>query len=609
MLLLTAIKMGGKIPEHIIDQIRDRVSIREVVEDYVRLQKDGANYKGLCPFHQEKTPSFKVHEGKGIFKCFGCGEAGNVFGFIMKLEGMSFREAAERLARRAGIEIPREEEKPEERERRARLEPLFSCNREAAIFYNGLLRESAEAAHARDYLQRRGIGEESVSRFLIGYSTDDWDRTHLALEKKGLSISDLHGAGLVIENDRGGHYDRFRGRLMFPIFDVQGRVRGFGARLLKDDPGQPKYINTPETPVFKKGSGFFGIYQAKEAIRREGRVIIVEGYTDQIALFQAGIEFAVATLGTALTPEHAQVVRRYRPETFLVFDSDEAGKKASLRALEVLLEAELSPRIVVMPEGRDPDDFLRENGPDEFRRIMDSSPSLLGFYIETLLAEAGDTPSETARAVGRAAEMIGKVHDSIERSIFSDQLARKSGVPLSRVEASIRRPRKRGEGGRGSEGAGPASVEAPAFPQAEMDLLRILVNHPEMADKIRVSGAVNKLRNKELAELVQFMLDRQAEHGSVDPGSLIQRITDPLLLDVVTSQYFENDPFSDIVERAVEDVIVNLQQGDIETRLTSLRRRISEAQELGDEGVWRKLVEEQKVLLAEKKEIVSGRTG
>ncbi|HUT55667.1 MAG TPA: DNA primase [bacterium] len=600
--------MAGKIPEHIIQEIKDRVSIIEVVGDYVRLTKDGANYKGLCPFHQEKTPSFKVHEGKGIYKCFGCGEAGNIFNFLMKQEGMSFIEAAQRLAARAGISLPREEPKPEDLEREQNQGRLFRVNEAAAKFFHDSLKNSAEARIARDYLNSRGYGDDVIARYLLGYSPESWDATLNALKAQGISLADIHAAGLSLERDRGGFYDRFRGRLMFPIHDVQGRVRGFGARIMKDDDaGQPKYINSPETLIFKKGQGFYGLYQAKDEIRKQGRVIVVEGYFDQIALDHAGIKDAVATLGTALTPDHARMIRRYTQDVYLVFDADEAGKKAALRSIEPFLESGLSPRIVLIPDGKDPDDFLRAHSAAEFEKLLDIAPPLISHYLDQLVAAAGSTPSALSKAVWEAAELLAKVRDPIERNAFAERLARRTGVPLPQVQARLRRPTRKTDapGPEGPEGALAAAV---SYPRAEAELVSLVVHHPETAARVRESGVAGKFQDPEIAALLSALLDQDRE-GRMDPGALLPEISDPALSDLVSHAIFDKDPFGDKALQVVDEIIARVHKAEIESRLISLRAAIEDAQQKGDEGQWRTLLEKQQDLLEEKKGIATGRAG
>ena len=597
--------MVGRIPQHIIEEILDRVSIREVVEDYVRLVKDGANLKGLCPFHQEKTPSFKVHEAKKIYKCFGCGEGGNAINFLMKMEAMSYPEAVVRLAARAGVDLPEREQTPEERKKEEERDQLFEANLAAARFYRDTLQDSAEALSARAYLERRGFKPETIKRFGLGYSPDSWSALFDRLTAQGVRPEALHGAGLALPRDSGGYYDRFRGRLMFPIQDVQGRVRGFGARTLKDEPDQPKYINTPETPVFKKGAGFYGLYQAKEAIRKSGRALVVEGYFDQIALDQAGLSYAVATLGTALTTEHAAQLRRYGAQVFIVFDADEAGQKASLRALEVFLEAGMSPRIVVMPEGKDPDGFLQNHSPAEFEALLDKAPPLLSHYMRQRLEQAGPTPAERARAVGEAARMTARVQDNIEQGFFIEELSRLSGVPVRELAVRVQPPRPRGPSSRAEDSAGRKNDD-PDYPRAELDLLKIIIHHPECAPEIRKSGALEKLTHSGIAGILSELLVQAETSGKTEPAKVTDKISDPGLSNRITGVILERDPFAGFEAKALQDVIRALDREAIKQSIQALTRQIAEAEKSGDRQRFRELIEQRQALAIEQSRIAGG---
>lgn len=593
----------SRVPDHIVADIRDRVSIKDVVQDYVSLKKDGANHKGLCPFHNEKTPSFKIHEGKGIYKCFGCGEAGNVFGFLMKIENMSFGEALERLAARAGIELPKKELTPEEKEKVRDRARLFNANEKAAAFYHECLLKSPQAEAAREYLKGRGYGRDTAERFHLGYAPPGWENLVPNLASKGVKTEDLHGAGLLIESDRGGYYDRFRGRLMFPIMDVQGRTLGFGARRMDDDPNSPKYINSPETEIYRKGRGFYGLYQAKDHIRKNGRALVVEGYFDQIALYEKGLMYAVATLGTALTVEHARMMRRYAEDVFLVFDADEAGQRAAIRSLESFLDAGVSPRIVVVPSGKDPDDYMSEHGKDEFEVLLDAAPPLLTYYMDDLLASAEENPARMAKAVGDAAAMVARVQDPIERSMYSDLLSRKSGVPLPKVEAKLRRPERAADAPSANNGA--MVLDKDLYPKGEQDLVRILVHHPETAEKVREAGAVGTFQNHELKTLAETILAQLESDVKTDPSLFLQKIEDNSLQQWISCVIFEDDPFGDVVSKALADVIRHLSRSEIDAKLARLRREMEEAHKSGDEGMWRALLEKQQSLLSAQKEIAN----
>ncbi|MFO8057309.1 MAG: DNA primase [bacterium] len=585
--------MSQRTPQHIIEEIKDRTSIKEVVEDYVRLQKDGANYKGLCPFHNEKTPSFKVHDEKGIFKCFGCGESGNVFTFLMKKEGMNFHEALKTLAERAGVSLPEREVPEEEKEKERQNERIFEANLAAARLFRNTLLESEQGQKARDYLDQRGLSQETIKRYGLGYAPGGWSTAMDSLVEKGIEASDLYAAGLIIPRKQGGgYYDRFRERLMFPIMDVQGRVRGFGGRLIEDHPDQPKYLNTPETPVFKKGSGFFGLYQAKEAIRKTNRAVIVEGYMDQIALHQAGIPYAVATLGTALTREHAYALKRYAADVFMVFDPDEAGTRASFRSLEVFLEGGLSPRVVIMPEGKDPDDFIRSHSREEFESLLEESPPLLRHYMNHLLRQAGGTPRELSRAVAEAAEMIGRVQDPIERNIFVQELAEASGIPAADIKPRLKKPKRREEAGEGEKaGQGPESYNS-----AELDLVRVLINHPETATRVRQEELASKLESVELAGFVQNLIDTHADTGKLDPAAYIQKISDPALSDWITRVILEDDPFAGAIDKVMNDLAHTINHRHLMQLMQKNRIEMNQAHQKGDLELWRSLLEKQQDL-------------
>lgn len=590
-----------RVPDTVIQEIRDRVNIRALVEEYVKLKKDGSGFKGLCPFHAEKTPSFRVNEGRQFFHCFGCGEHGDVFGFMMKIENMSFPEALERLAGRAGVELPKVEEKPEEKARREKSEIVFQANEAAAAFYQQQLQRSPAAEIAREYLKKRGMDAETTGRRRLGFSPPGWTDTMEALKRAGIREEDQLEAGLLIRNEeKNSVYDRFRGRLMFPIVDMQKRVRGFGARILGAEEGQPKYINSPETPVFHKGSGFYGLDSARDHIRKTGRILIVEGYFDQITLDQHGVGYTVATLGTALTADHAAAIRRMQAQPFLVFDADEAGRKASMRALEIFLEAGIMPKMVLIPEG-DPDDFVRARGREGLEQLLEAAPALLSWQIDAWLKEAGTGPTELAAAVNRAAEMVARVQDPVERSLYATELSRRSGVAFPQVEPKIRRPERKSEEEK-------KAATAP-LPTAELDLIRLLIHHPEWCGRARENQAAALFSHPGLAQVLSRLLAQEEATGRVQAGTLLDEISDPALTDRVSRVIFEKDPFEGIGERAVEDIIRKLKHESIIGRIRALSRELREAQASGDQARCRTILEMQQALETERREINSSRGG
>jgi DNA primase len=374
----------GRIPEEILTRIRERANIVEIVGAHVGLRRVGRNHIGLCPFHSEKTPSFTVNEDRGIFHCFGCGAGGNVFSFLMRLEGTPFPEIVERLARQYGVELPeRGEDDPALRQREA----LFRMNDQVARFFHRYLWDSAEAAPARDYLEERGIGREVADRFLLGYAPARADSLVRKLRDGGQSLESAVRLGLIRERrEGGGHYDLFRARLTFPITDSSGRVVGFGSRSVPGTPSAtgdlPKYLNSPETPLYRKGSHLYGLAGARDAIRRADRVLVVEGYFDVLALAQAGIGHVVASLGTALTLGQLEVVKRFTRNVVAFFDGDNAGRAAAEKSLPIFFEAGLWGRAAFLPGADDPDTFVRREGADAALALIGRAIPLFEFYLD-----------------------------------------------------------------------------------------------------------------------------------------------------------------------------------------------------------------------------------
>ena len=470
----------GRIPDETLNEIRNRVDVVDLVGRYVELKKAGRNYKGLCPFHGEKTPSFNVNPDRQIFHCFGCGEGGDVVSFVMRHENLTFPEAARMLARESGIEIPETGGGD-----RGISERVFEANEVAqATYEKGLRAEGADAEAARQYLKGRGLTGEQVKKLGIGFVPDRWDTVANALRAKKIRGETGAEAGLLAERQSGGHYDRLRGRVVFPILDVRGRILAFGGRALGADQ-EPKYLNTPESPVFKKREAFYGFPTANEAIRRTGRAIICEGYFDRIALYRAEMAEALATCGTALTKEHAKQLRRRTREVVLLFDGDKAGQKAVERALEVLLPESLRVRSVSLPDGQDPDDYLAAHGAEALRAVVDGAPDALDALIRHVTADGCPTPAAKADAVERVAPLVSAVPNAVEREAYIERLAVAVGAPVDAVSSLVR----------GKSSAGRRAVDAPpvlAAPVARISdamrkgfeqLARALLQDPSLASE------------------------------------------------------------------------------------------------------------------------------
>jgi len=409
--------MKARFTDDWIEEVRSASDLIDVISETVPLKRAGANYKGCCPFHHEKTPSFMVSQEKGIYKCFGCGESGDVIAFVMKTQNMNFVEAVEYLANRANIPVPeRDESYDPEREEKKRL---YALNREAAIyFYRNLKR----ARDAYAYFRKRNLSIETIQTFGLGYSSDEWQELKEAMLKKGFTEEEMLHAGLLSKSDKGRTYDRFRGRMMFPIQDIRGRMIGFGGRVL--GAGEPKYLNSPETMIFNKRFHLYALNLAKKDARREG-LILVEGYMDVIALHQSGIQTAVASLGTALTKEQAHLIKRYTDQVYICYDSDTAGQKATARAIQVLLAAGLEPRIIRLGESKDPDEWIQREGVDAFRQAIKTANYYVDYELERIQSKYTIQDDEQrVLCIRELTAYLKALPDRTTREIYADHLSR-----------------------------------------------------------------------------------------------------------------------------------------------------------------------------------------
>ena len=433
------------IPDHVIDEIRDRADIVEVIGEVVALKKRGRNFVGLCPFHAEKTPSFTVTAEKQMYYCFGCQAGGNVFTFLMQHERVEFPDAVRILGERTGVEVP----EPEAAAGPDPHAPLHMANRLAAEFYHRQLVESQEAAPARDYLEKRKIGREAWETFLLGWAPDSWNALLDEAGRQNFDAETLAEAGLVAKSERtGGWYDRFRGRVCFPIRSVGGKVIALSGRRLDEE--EPKYLNSSDTPVFTKGSTLFNLDLARGPIRRAGAAVIVEGNFDVVAVFQAGFRNVVAPLGTALTEPQARILRRSTRTAYLAYDGDPAGERAAFRAGDLLLASGFAVRIVQMKEGMDPDQLVREGGPGAFERALEESGDVMERKI-ALVAERVDLSDvmKKRRAVRRLLESVARVPDPVTRALYVDRVAEGLHVPREALALPD------GRGGRRKTGSRP----------------------------------------------------------------------------------------------------------------------------------------------------------
>lgn len=495
--------MTSLIPDDVLEAIRQGVSIVDVVGAHVTLKRAGRSWKGLCPFHGEKTPSFVVNEERGTYHCFGCGVGGNVFRFLMEAEGRSFREAVEVLAARAGVVLRVGSDSPEDRRERQERDVLLELLEMAARYYRQQLVAGRAGEAARAYLTRRGIGAEVAEEFRLGCAPPGWDNLARYLSGKGSDPGLAARAGLLSERTTGGYYDRLRDRLVFPITDASGRVVSFGGRVL--GAGEPKYLNGPESPVFHKSEMLYGLHQAGEALRREKRALLVEGYVDVLSLHAAGFRSALATLGTSLTREHTQALKRRVDEVVLLYDGDEAGRRAAFRSLELFLTAVLPCRVVLLPGEHDPDSYVRSGG-DLEARIGEARPLFVAFLAE--LSERRDQGTVEGRlaAVEALLPVLAAVSDPLARDLYLRQAAEVLGVGEDLLRARVARP--------GAASTPPAEPEE--VDPVERALVRCLLLEPTLRARFSAHGVEEWMRSDVLRRAAAFLASR-SEGAEVVP--------------------------------------------------------------------------------------------
>ncbi|TDJ11163.1 MAG: DNA primase [Gammaproteobacteria bacterium] len=501
--------MSGLIPQHFIDDLIARADIIEVIGKRVQLKKAGREFKANCPFHDEKTPSFTVSPAKGFYHCFGCGAHGTALGFLMEYDHMSFVEAVESLASSMGIEVPRDEsQRPAHR-----YDELFELLAKVERYYQANLRNNDAA---KDYLKARGIDSATAKRFSIGYASAGWSTVLDKFGKSNEIIERLLAVGLVIRKDNASHYDRFRDRIMFPIRDARGRCIGFGGRVIGDQ--EPKYLNSPETVLFHKGRELYGLYEARQAIRNIEMLVVVEGYMDVVGLARHGIEFAVATLGTATSDDHLTRLFRLTEEVIFCFDGDSAGRAAAWRALEATLpqiREGRQIRFVFLPEGQDPDSFIRDNGAKAFEGALAEGVPLSDFLVRELALKVDmDSVDGRARLAELAKPLVQRIPQGVYRELLTERLAEAVGLSASKLHALFSKDQETGRGQRYARGiAGIRSARSQrqsgvSKPSVVRRAITLLLNNPEAGQALDVEKLAGVTRPgtdllRELIETVQ----------------------------------------------------------------------------------------------------------
>ncbi|MGQ9647363.1 MAG: DNA primase [Thermodesulfobacteriota bacterium] len=587
----------GFFSEEKVSEIRDRASLVEVVSDYVSLKKAGKNYKGLCPFHSEKTPSFMVNEEKQIFHCFGCGEGGDVFAFLMKVAHLSFPQAIKELAERYGVKLPSKEFSPAQKKELAKREALFQINQVTSEYFHDLLTVRKEGGEARRYLSERGIREEILREHRLGYSLDRWDGLVQHLRERKVSLELAWELGLIFPKKKEGWYDAFRGRIIFPIFDLHQRVVGFGGRVIGG--GEPKYYNSPESSIYHKGEILYGLQVARRYIPSKDCVIIVEGYFDLLTLHQHGFKHGVATLGTALTTQHIRTLKRYTRNLITIFDADPAGVQASLRSLPLFLEEEVSGKTMLLPKGEDPDSFLRKGKADELERGIAEAVPLMDFFFEHLM-KTYDAKSidGKVRIAEEGVALIRKIPDVIRKDFYLRTLAECLDLKESLLHDMVRRTLKRPI--RSGEDLKSPSVEKD-LPKSEETLVRLMIQHPESIARVAREEIFQEFESPILRKMAEHLLNLYQKKGRLDLSEALGSIEEGLQGKLREFSLQESGLEGSDQEKVVRDCIQKIRKKRLKKDESDLLKKIKEAErQKGEKALEALLLQRQELARRER---------
>ena len=574
--------MKKTIPDNTIEEIRSRADIYEVVSEFVPLKKAGKNYKGLCPFHSEKTPSFSVSPEKQIYHCFGCGAGGNVFKFLMEKEDLSFIDVVKRLALRYQVSIPESTYNSQGGASRNEREALLNCNTLAAKYFASQLSHPQAGKAVREYLASRGFDDQAIEEFQLGWAPSGWHNLQIHLEGQAKCSRDtLAKYGLVSKKDaadtrdkKDAYYDRFRERLIFPIQDSHGNIIAFGGRVLGD--GEPKYLNSPETLVYKKGRQLYGLNKAKEAIRREDQVLIVEGYFDQIRAWESGVQNVVASCGTALTAQQALLLKPFTTKAVLVFDADPAGHAAAERGFEVLQENGLSVFVAVLPEGHDPDSLIREQGKDAFLKLIQDAQPFVHYLVGRILRSAQTrTTEDKIDAINRVLPVLAKIKNSVERSEHIRYVAEKVGVE---DRAFLEEMRKSLAQNKNHVDTPVSSKKANLDP--EWYLIHLMLADAEAARDIAATITLAQFDNPIYRETANLLYDLIERDQPLRVDRLIDHTEQTEVKSVLTQVSMEPILF-DNVKKAASDCINEIRKRSIDIKINDLKKKRNEAEQAG----------------------------
>ncbi|HGY55438.1 MAG TPA: DNA primase [Caldithrix abyssi] len=582
----------ARIPEDKIDEVRLSANIVHYISQFVNLKKAGRNFKGLCPFHTEKTPSFVVSPEKQIYHCFGCGKGGNVFSFIMEYEKLPFFEAVQKAADFAGIVLPKEEYKPEKKDY---FQKLYRINEIACSHFEENLAKAKNKRWLKYFLDR-GLSEETIRAFRLGYAEESNNPLTRLLEKQGEDLQEAAKLGLIQQRDnRKAYFDKFRHRVIFPFFNVQGKIVGFGGRKLREEQ-QPKYLNSPESPIYYKGKTLYGLHKAIPAIRNKNYVLLVEGYFDLLRLYESGIRNVVASSGTALSDDQAKLMRRYTSAVYIAFDGDEAGIKAALRSAQIVEKFDLDAFIIPLPAGEDPDSFVAENGADEFEKLIGNRMQPLEFEMDRFFANNADAPLQVQeKFINDILDGLAEMSNQIKAAMYIHQLADRFRISesllveqLNKVKRSKRRFRKPPPSSTADETTGEARPEAPVRPEkrivvqsgvykAEAGVIYLLLNGDREIRHFLLEHIEHQhFENDAFIRIYEHIMHELEEEGAIEADKVISHFQEDAEVTQILSEMMLSDETPSI--KYARDCLFQLQKWQLEKRSREISQLLREEQ-------------------------------
>jgi len=596
----------GLIPEEIISQVLDRSDIVELIGSYVPLKKAGRNFKANCPFHNEKTPSFVVNPDKQIFHCFGCDAGGNAIGFVMKQDHLTFPEAIRLIAQKVNVTVP--ETGGGDAQTTNVRQSIYKVNTLASQFFhkNLISDKGSRAKEARTYLKKRKIDLKTVEQFQLGFAPDQWDSLIVYLREKGINLKLMEQAGLIIPRDNAqGYYDRFRNRIMFPIFDTQANYRAFGARAMESDQSQEKvtakYINSPETIVYTKGQHLYGFHLAKQAIGQEDSVIIVEGYMDCIMPYQAGVTNIVASLGTALTVDQIRLLRRYTKNVIMLFDMDPAGESAMLRSLDTLIEEGMDVKVAVLAERHDPDSFICEYGVEAFRQRINEAETLFNYKLGILMDRYDVKAIEgKARISGEMLQTIDKFSNAVLRVEYVKRLARELLVPEQALTVELNKVRQMtGEKKVFGKSSAPKTSVSEQLRVVESDILRLLLEEESFVAATKKEINLSDFQDVRIREVISKIFDLFEQGKEINSADLINSFEDQEMQNMITRLMANERMTAGDKQKMHSDYINRMKKDRKKLRMKILQEQISEAEREDDQPKLDTLLKEYNHLIKE----------